>query len=208
MKVDLRLLLKTRRIRAVKKIILLAIGLVVFISLEGTALADEIGDLRRDINQLRQDYELKIQKLQAQINALGKKQEESVAKIEKKIQESLFDVEYVGRYEGPFKKGGLVIKNPFGFGNVSMGGYMDHEFENFKNSKSTFDQHRWIINIGAELAGRLRFYSEYEIEHGGPNASGSGKAKVEQAWVDYLISDAINLRLGALLVPFGYNPGT
>ena len=54
---------------AVKKIILLTIGLVVFISLEGTALADEIGDLRRDINQLRQDYELKIQKHQAQINA-------------------------------------------------------------------------------------------------------------------------------------------
>jgi len=91
---------------------------------------------------------------------------------------------------------------------VSVGGYADIEFKDFQNEKSTFDQHRWIINIGAELGERLRFYSEYEIEHGGPDASnsGDGEAKVEQAWIDYLIHDWINVRGGALLVPFGrYN---
>ncbi|HEO64059.1 MAG TPA: hypothetical protein ENN78_02180, partial [Candidatus Omnitrophica bacterium] len=170
--------------------------------------ADEIDGLKKEIQRIREDYESKIQRLQAQIDELGRKQEERTAQIEEKIDERMLDVEYVGRYEGPFKKGGLLIKNPSGFGSVSVGGYADIEFENFQKTHSTFDQHRWVINIGAELADRLRFYSEYEIEHGGPNAqnSGDGEAKVEQAWIDYLINDAINFRAGALLVPFGrYN---
>lgn len=170
----------------------------------GSAFADEVQDLKRQVDELREDYEAKIQKLQAQIDALSKKQQEQVAQIEEKIDKNLLDVEYVGRYAGPFGKGGLLIKNPSGFGNVSMGGYADIEFENFQNSVSTFDQARFVLNLGAIPHERLLFYSEYEIEHGGPNApGGGGEAKVEQAWVSYLINDWINLRGGVILVPFG-----
>ncbi len=187
------------------KLVMLVFTFAAFL-LSNVSYADEIGDLKKEMQQLRNDYEDRIQKLEGRIDDLSKDQEQKVAKIEERIEERLLDVEYVGRYEGPFKKGGLLIRNPSGFGNVSVGGYADIEFENFENSHSTFDQHRWIINIGAELADRLRFYSEYEIEHGGPNASGSGEAKVEQAWIDYLINDGVNLRAGALLIPFGrYN---
>jgi len=170
----------------------------------GSAFADEVQDLKRQVDELREDYEAKIQKLQAQIDALSKKQQEQVAQIEEKIDKNLLDVEYVGRYAGPFGKGGLLIKNPSGFGNVSMGGYADIEFENFQNSVSTFDQARFVLNLGAIPHERLLFYSEYEIEHGGPNApGGGGEAKVEQAWASYLINDMINLRGGIVLVPFG-----
>ena len=74
-------------------------------------------------------------------------------------------------------------------------------------ANSTFNQHRWIINVGATPHERLRFNSELEIEYGGPNApNADGEVKVEQAYMDYLISDAVNLRAGAILVPFGrYN---
>lgn len=191
-----------------KRIFSMVMVFSVMFCFSGIAEATEIDDLRKEFQQLREDYESKIQRLQSQLDELTKKQERKVAQIEEKIDRKILDVEYVGRYEGPFKKGGLLIKNPSGFGNVSVGGYADIEFENFQNTNSTFDQHRWIINIGAELGERLRFYSEYEIEHGGPNAqnSGDGEAKVEQAWIDYLINDAINFRAGALLVPFGrYN---
>lgn len=178
-----------------KKLILFTMMLVIAASFAGASSAGEIDDLKKEMQKLRQDYESTIQKLQMRVDALSKD-----------VDEKFLDVEYVGRYKGPFKKGGLLVKNPSGFGNVSVGGYADIEFENFQDTHSAFDQHRWILNIGAELADRLRFYSEYEIEHGGPDASGGGEAKVEQAWIDYLISDWINLRAGALLVPFGrYN---
>src|SRR3989338_4138378 len=175
--------------------------------LQGTVYADEIEDLKIQMRQLREDYESKIAALQQKIEEIGKKQEASQGeleeKLEKKIEEKTFSLEYVGRYEGPFGKGGLLIKNPSGFGNVSLGGYADIELENFQNSNSTFDQARFIINLGAQPHERLLFYSEYEIEHGGPNAAdaGQGEAKVEQAWISYLINDMVNLRGGVVLVP-------
>ena len=171
------------------------------------AFADEMGDLKQQVKELRQDYETRIQGLQQKIEVLSQKQEteqsEFESKLEKKIKEKTISTEYVGRYEGPFGKGGLLIKNPSGFGNVSVGGYADIEYENFENSNSTFDQTRFILNIGAQPHERLLFYSEYEIEHGGPHASDVGEAKVEQAWASYLINDWINARGGIVLVPFG-----
>jgi len=171
----------------------------------------EIQSLKKAFEKLQAEYGAEIQSLRAQVKSLKEHQEETVIRavderVGEAVEKKLSGVDYVGRYEGPFQKGGLIYRNPSGFGNVSVGGYVDHEFENFENTNSTFDQHRWIINIGAELANRLRFYSEYEIEHGGTDAAGGGEAHVEQAWMDYLIKDWINFRAGALLVPFGrYN---
>src|SRR3989338_8345239 len=191
------------RVKVLK--ILVTIAMLFFNGLSWTeiAFADDNESLKREIQELKADYESRIQKLESRIDALAKKQEEKTSQIEEKIDKKLIDVEYVGRYEGPFQKGGLLIKNPSGFGNVSVGGYADIEFENFKDSNSTFDQARFILNIGAQPHERLLFYSEYEIEHGGPNASDVGEAKVEQAWASYLINDMINLRGGIILVPFG-----
>lgn len=187
-----------------KAIFGLAIFFVCVMISISTAWADEaMEDLRKQILELRKDYESRIQKLEAQIQALSLEQDKKVAQIEQKVDQGRIDVEYVGRYEGPFGKGGLLIKNPSGFGNVSVGGYADIEFENFENSNSTFDQARFILNIGAQPHERLTFYSEYEIEHGGPHASDVGEAKVEQAWISYFINNYLKLRGGIVLVPFG-----
>jgi len=165
--------------------------------------ADEVQELKAMVQELKNDYESRIKTLEAKIERLEASQDQKVAELREEIKEGTLNVDYVGRYGGPFEKGGLVVEVPSGSSRVTIGGYMDHEFENFENTDSTFDQHRYVINIGAEIGERVRFYSEYEIEHGGPNASGGGEAKVEQAWVDYLIEDWINLRAGAVLVPFG-----
>lgn len=172
----------------------------------GLAETNEIQELKQQIAELRATYQTQITQLQVKVDDLVRQKDVEMARLEDKVEKKLVDVDYVGRYEGPFKKGGLIVRNSSGFGNVSLGGYMDHEFADFDNTKSTFDQHRWIINVGAELHERLRFYSEFEIEHGGVSASGVGEEKVEQAWVDYKIRDEFNVRGGALLVPFGrYN---
>ncbi len=185
---------------------LLILAVVFFngVAWTGTAFADDIEDLKKQVQEIKADYESKIQRLQAQIEAVSKKQEEKVTQIEEKIDKRMVDVEYVGRYAGPFQKGGLLIKNPSGFGNVSVGGYADIEFESFENSNSTFDQARFIINVGAQPHERLLFYSEYEIEHGGTNyPGGNGEAKLEQAWASYAINDWLSLKGGIVLVPFG-----
>lgn len=190
---------------------------VLMISMQGIrpAGADEVSELKTMVQQLRNDYESKIQALESKIEQLEIGQEQKVSdqmtqlreELKKEIKEESLQVEYVGRRQAPAGAGGLLVKNPFGFGNVSLGGYFDMEYLDRENEESTFRQHRWIINIGAQLADRIRFNSEYEIEYGGTNsAGGDGEAKVEQAYGDYLINDMINLRAGAILSPFGrYN---
>ena len=185
------------------------------------AQAETIEDIKTMMEEMKADYETRIKELERKIEDLGTQQQEDsvkieaitnkhqeqVAQLEEKMEDKQSNFEYVGRGNAPVGRGGLLIKNPFGFGNVSLGGYADLEYGDFENATSSFTQHRWIINIGAFPHERLRFNSELEIEYGGPNApNADGEVKVEQAYMDYFINDAINLRAGALLVPFGrYN---
>ncbi|MDZ4242672.1 MAG: porin [Candidatus Omnitrophota bacterium] len=184
------------------------------------ARAENLDEIKVMMQQMKADYEARIKELETKIENLNAQQQEDSARIEAittrqedqvaaagEPEKQGLDVEYVGRGNAPVGRGGLVVKNPFGFGNVSVGGYADLEYGDFENTNSTFTQHRWIINIGAFPHERLRFNSELEIEYGGPNVpNADGEVKVEQAYMDFLIADAVNLRAGALLVPFGrYN---
>src|SRR3989339_1689548 len=67
------------------------------------AFADEMGDLKQQIKELRQDYETQIQGLQQKIDELGEKQETAQGKLEeklqKKIEEKSIRLDYVVRYE-------------------------------------------------------------------------------------------------------------
>ena len=188
-----------------------------------SVFADDFAELKAMIQQMKKDHEAQIIKLEAkhesQVKMLeakidqldlnqNRQVEEKVAKMREDIKQEIKDEswssEYVGRdHQNDIGKGGFEVESPSGVAKVTFGGYMDHEFENFENTKSTFDQHHWNIIIGAQLGERLRFFGEYEIEHGGPDASGSGSAKVEASYADFLIEDWINFRGGAILVPFG-----
>ena len=83
-------------------VILAAMLIINGIIVSGLAFADDIGDLRKQIQEIKEDYEAKIEQLQSQVNALSKSQEEKVAQIQKKVEDRLITTEYVGRYEGPF----------------------------------------------------------------------------------------------------------
>ncbi len=91
---------------------------------------------------------------------------------------------------------------------ATVGGYVTEELENFESSTRTFDNQRFILFVGRELNDRIRFYSEIEFEQLASveaNAADSrgGAIEVEQAWFDYGINEAVNLRFGDVLVPFG-----
>ncbi len=153
-----------------------------------------------EIKQMRESYESRIAALETQIQELKEQRGQDIAAPDQKPGDRGISVDYVGRQQGPFQKGGLVAETSDGFATVSVGGYADIELENFQNRHSTFDQHRWVFALGAEIGERLKFFSELEVEHGGE------ELEIEQAWFDYVISEALTLRAGAILIPFGrYN---
>ena len=94
--------------------------------------------------------------------------------------------------------------------NTYVGGYMDHElrFDAGSQTKKTFDQHRLIPFIYSDVSDRVKFATEIEFEHGGPDTTGGvsggkGELKVEFATIDFLMTDWLNYRGGIILSPLG-----
>jgi hypothetical protein len=104
----------------------------------------------------------------------------------------------------PALAGGLDDKPYLGRAgaNIMIGGYMDHEFEWVRDGGSTFDQHRFVPFITANVSDRVTVSTEIELEHGG-NPDADGEVKLEYAVMDFRLSDAFRFRGGVILSPLG-----
>ena len=96
-----------------------------------------------------------------------------------------------GVYDKPFLK-------RFGHG-AGIGGYIDLEFRADENG-STFDQHRFVPFIYAQVSDHVSMASEIEFEHGGfvtgePEET-DGEIKVEFAHIDLSAAEWLVFRAG------------
>ena len=67
------------------------------------------------------------------------------------------------------------------------------------------DALRLVLYTGYKFNDRIVFNSEIEFEHGGySDEHTEGEAKVEFAYLDFLINKAFNVRAGMMLVPMGF----
>jgi hypothetical protein len=57
--------------------------------------------------------------------------------------------------------------------------------------------------FGHNFSDRLRFYSEFEVEHAIASAGDRGEAEIEQAYLDGLLDRRFNLRGGLINMPVG-----
>jgi opacity protein-like surface antigen len=90
------------------------------------------------------------------------------------------------------------------FHGVKVGGYFDTEWKS-SSAENTFTAHRMVLFTTASPHPSILFNTEVEFEYGGAiNSLGDkGEVKIEQAWVDYRLSEQAVLRGGVVLVPFG-----
>ncbi|MGH7167521.1 MAG: hypothetical protein ACREII_03215, partial [Nitrospiraceae bacterium] len=118
--------------------------------------------------------------------------------------------------------GRLIYAKPFlAVPKSTIGGYADIKYGSLTGttldnpSRNTFNQERMVPFIYADITDRLKFATEIEFERGGTNSPGttvngtpggttaSGSMQLEFAQIDYLLTEAINLRAGILLMPVG-----
>ncbi len=94
---------------------------------------------------------------------------------------------------------------------VSIGGYGEMLYQNFASTRQDdlasgrtdrFDFVRAIVYAGYKFDDRFVFNSEIEVEHASTGQTGS--VSVEFAYLDFMISDAFNLRAGLVLPPMGF----
>jgi hypothetical protein len=89
---------------------------------------------------------------------------------------------------------------------TTVGGYGEIQYTNRSgpNTPGVVDVRRFVLYLAHGFNDRLSFRSELEVEHAKVESSDPiGEVEVEQAFLDYRLSDWLTLRTGLLLTPIG-----
>ena len=85
-----------------------------------------------------------------------------------------------------------------------ISGYMDFHLNRPEHEDPQLDFHRFVLLFSHSFSDRLRFIGELELEHGlVEGLEESGELELEQAYLDFRVNRAFNLRAGMLLAPVG-----
>ena len=85
-----------------------------------------------------------------------------------------------------------------------ISGYMDFHLNRPQHEDPQLDFHRFVLLFNHSFSDRLRFIGELEVEHGlVEGLEESGELELEQAYLDFRVNPAFNLRAGMLLAPVG-----
>lgn len=79
---------------------------------------------------------------------------------------------------------------------LTVGGYAETHFNSISGQNAKLDVHRVVMLFGYKFNERTQFITEIEYEH-------VKEVYVEQAFLQYGLSDNLNLRAGLMLVPMG-----
>lgn len=82
-----------------------------------------------------------------------------------------------------------------------VGGYGELHYN--AGDKDEIDFHRFVLFFNHEFNDRLRFNSEFEIEHALAGEGKPGEVEIEQAFIEYDINAHLRARGGIFLVPTG-----
>jgi len=87
--------------------------------------------------------------------------------------------------------------------NLKFGGYGElHANFTEGTEKDKADLHRLVMYVGYDFADWITFHSETEIEHAFVSDD-DGEISIEQAHIDFLLTDNFNIRAGRILTPLG-----
>lgn len=88
---------------------------------------------------------------------------------------------------------------------TSIFGYGEFNYNRFRDNERTSkaDLRRFVLGFGHRFNDRLSFNSELEIEHAIASKEDEGEVEMEQAYLNYRFSDAVNVKGGLFLIPLG-----
>lgn len=120
--------------------------------------------------------------------------EQKIEALQQEIDRLKTDVSRLRTEAAPAREG---VTSIFGYGEFNYNRFRDSE----RTSKA--DLRRFVIGFGHRFNDRLTFNSELEIEHAIASAEDSGEVEMEQAYLNYRFSDAVNVKGGLFLIPLG-----
>ena len=86
---------------------------------------------------------------------------------------------------------------------TSLGGYGEHHFNHVEDADDQVDAHRFVLFVGHQFTESVRFFSEFELEHGLAGEGEPGEVELEQAFIEYDYADNHSVQVGQFLLPVG-----
>jgi hypothetical protein len=119
-----------------------------------------------------------------------------IQELEKTVGALTERVDAIDRSKAPY--GGSWVDK------FTLGGYGEmHANFGEGSAADQFDIHRLVAYVGYTFSDWIRFHSEVELEHAFVSSESDGELSIEQAYLDFLLSDPVNIRFGRVLVPIG-----
>lgn len=87
-------------------------------------------------------------------------------------------------------------------GATKVGGYGEIHYNNL-DSKKEMDFHRFVLFFGHSFSDRIRFFSELELEHTVAGEGKKGEIELEQAFIEFDLSDRHRAQAGLFVLPVG-----
>lgn len=132
-----------------------------------------------------------IQQQQREIEGLKARQSATDEKVEAtadRIEEVTAKEPAGGMVEGWWNK-------------TSIGGYGEMHYNG--GNQDQIDFHRFVLFFGHQFTDRIRFFSELELEHSLAADDEPGEVELEQAFIEFSLTDRIQARAGLFLIPVG-----
>ena len=90
---------------------------------------------------------------------------------------------------------------------VHIGGYGELHYNNWEFPDNTkfreIDFHRFVLFFGYDFSDSIRFHSELELEHSIAGDGQNGEIELEQAYIEFDLTENMETKLGLFLVPVG-----
>ena len=92
---------------------------------------------------------------------------------------------------------------------TEIGGYGELHYNNLNATDSSQDSeeidfHRFVLFFGHDFSDRVRFFSELELEHSLAADGAPGELELEQAYIDFTLTDSLSAKTGLFLMPLGF----
>jgi hypothetical protein len=143
--------------------------------------------------------ERSIKELSEQLRALKLEREGEKAAQAAKEEAKAQATAQVGK-----ESGSKLLDSISWLSKFTLGGYGEmHANFGGRGVPDQFDIHRLVLYLGYDFNDWIKFHSETEIEHAFVSPESDGELSVEQVYVDFLLSDYLNVRAGRILTPLG-----
>lgn len=157
-----------------------------------------------ELIELVRAQQARIAALESRLDALESRSEGA----ERRLAQTETQLRATSEFVADLPAGGAGSAGASWAERTSLGGYGEMHFnrldgESAASDKDEIDFHRFVLFANHRFSDRLRLYTELEVEHAVSEPGAPGAVELEQAFIEYDLTDRYSVRAGQFLVPVG-----